>query len=242
MIAINPTTTVREVAIENESATRLFEKLGIDYCCGGSQPFAEACTTAGVAVAEVVYRLEQAEQANEARGQLTNWQTEPLTQLITHIHDTHHVFTREEMDRLEPLLAKVCSVYSATHPELLRIEALFQDLQRDLLMHMKKEEQVLFPYILGLEAAISQSYQRPVAPFGTVQNPIRMMMMEHDIAGDILRQMRELSVDYALPTEACTTYKTLYQALEGFEQDLHQHIHLENNILFPRAIEMESAA
>ena len=234
---IDATRTVREIAVEMPAATRLFEKLGIDYCCGGGRPLAEACTKAGLAIHQVIASLEQIGETKggEARG----WQLASLNDLITYINDTHHVFTREELDRLEPLLAKVCSVYGERRPELPRIQALFLDLKRELLAHMMKEEQVLFPYVRQLESAIEAGGARPRACFGTVQTPIRMMMFEHDAAGDVLRQMRELSDGFTPPADACVSYQTLYRALEDLEQDLHQHIHLENNILFPRTVGME---
>ena len=159
--------------------------------------------------------------------------------MITHINDTHHVFTREELDRIEPLLAKVSRVYGERRPELPRLEAIFLELKRELLLHLVKEEQVLFPYVRQLEVAGDNKGARPASCFGTVQNPVRMMVMEHDAAGDMLKQLRELSNDFTPPADACVSYQTLYHALEGLEQDLHQHIHLENNILFPRASELE---
>ena len=236
-MTINATKTVRELAVELPAATRLFEKLGIDYCCGGATPLSDACVRAGLRLDDVVTSLERLGEAKESPT--TDWQTARLNDLITHIGTTHHVFTREELDRIEPLLAKVCSVYGERRAELLRIQNLFQDLKRELLPHMMKEDQVLFPYIGELEAALDNGTAKPYAFFGTVRNPVRMMMTEHDAAGDVLRHIRELSDDFTPPADACVSYRTLYQALEGLEQDLHQHIHLENNILFPRAIEME---
>jgi regulator of cell morphogenesis and NO signaling len=159
-----------------------------------------------------------------------------LTQLITHIVDTHHVFTKSEMSRLRALVTKVIGAHGANHPELLTVGELFQRLCADLEPHMFKEEQVLFPYIIRMEKAETVL----LAPFGTVKNPIRMMMMEHDTAGDILRKLRAVTSDYRVPSDGCISYQTLYQALQGLEKDLHQHIHLENNVLFPKAVELES--
>ncbi|MFL6213076.1 MAG: iron-sulfur cluster repair di-iron protein [Blastocatellia bacterium] len=231
------TKTVREIAVEMPAATRLFEKLGIDYCCGGGRPLTEACASAGLEIDKVVASLEQIGAATQADAR--DWRTASLNDLITHINDTHHVFTREELGRIEPLLAKVSRVYGERRPELPRIEAIFLELKRELLPHLMKEEQVLFPYVRQLELAVAGVTTRPASCFGTVQNPVRLMMMEHDAAGDMLRQLRELSNDFTPPADACVSYQTLYRALEELEQDLHQHIHLENNILFPRAIEVE---
>ena len=164
-----------------------------------------------------------------------------LTELITYILDKHHVYTKQEMTRLEPLISQVIGAHGANHPELNSIGELFQQLCTDLTPHMFKEEQVLFPYIVEMEKARTQKRTAPLPPFGTVKNPIRMMMMEHDTAGDILRKLRALSSDYTVPADGCSSYQTLYQSLEAFEKDLHQHIHLENNLLFPRAIELEGS-
>ena len=236
---LNDTKTVREIAIEMPGATRVFERMGIDYCCGGARPLAEACRTAGITVAELHRSLEQFEAASQPPAGLKDWQVENLTSLITYIKDKHHIFTREELDGLEPLLEKVCSVYGEKRPELFEIQALFRELKRELLLHMMKEENVLFPYITQMETAISDLLPAPVPMFGTVQNPVRMMMTEHDGAGEVLRRIRRLSNDFNPPADACVSYQTLYRRLDEFEQDLHQHIHLENNILFPRAVEME---
>jgi regulator of cell morphogenesis and NO signaling len=235
----NATKTVREIAIESPGATRVFEKMGIDYCCGGAKPIAEACLAAGVTVEEVARSLEQAEATAQASTESKDWQAESLASLIKYIYDKHHIFTREELNRIEPLLTKVCSVYGESRPELLQIQALFMELKRELLLHMMKEENILFPYITEMEEAVSTGLSAPAPVFGTVRNPVRMMMVEHDGAGDMLRRIRRLSNDFNAPANACVSYRTLYGALEGLEQDLHQHIHLENNILFPGAINME---
>jgi regulator of cell morphogenesis and NO signaling len=230
--------TVRDLAVENPAATRVFEKFGIDYCCGGGKSLREACQAANVAPDKLLESLRAAVQTRSTNGN-KDWNSESLSDLIDHIVDTHHAYTREELDRLEPLLAKVCSVHGQRHPELLRIQQLFGGLSQELTMHMMKEEQVLFPYINRMEEAVLE--RRPIMPsmFGTVQNPVQMMMHEHDSAGQALHEMRELSAGYTAPQDACVSFQTLYRALDEFERDLHQHIHLENNILFPRAVEME---
>jgi regulator of cell morphogenesis and NO signaling len=231
--------TVREIATEIPGATRIFEKMGIDYCCGGAKPITEACQAAGVTVEALMRSFDQVEASSQASAEVKDWQAESLTLLIAHIQNKHHVFTREEMDGIEPLLAKVCTVYGENRPALLHVQALFGELRRELLLHMVKEESILFPYITQMEEAISTGLSVPAPMFGTVRNPVRMMMTEHDGAGDVLRRIRRLSDDFNPPADACVSYQTLYRRLEELEQDLHQHIHLENNILFPRAIAME---
>ena len=231
--------TVRELAIEIPNATRVFEKMGIDYCCGGQRSLEDACAIAGVSLEDVELELNAAfpTQAEEP-----NFLTETLEGLIYHIVSKHHSFTRLEIARLNALLEKVCAAHAENHPELLRISVLFQVLGADLDTHMAKEERVLFPYVIRMEASAKQNVPLFRPPFGTVANPVRMMMLEHDRAGALLKEIRALSADYVPPTDACFSYLTLYSALETLEKDLHQHIHLENNILFPRAVEMEPVA
>jgi len=231
--------TVREVALNNPEATRVFEKLGIDYCCGGNKSLEQACGEANLQVPQVLEALKSAATANDGRGQAKAWLTGPLADVIAHINNTHHKYTREEIARLRPLFDKVCNVHGDKHPELRQVRHEFHALAQELSTHMMKEEMVLFPYIERMEEAVVSGEPVLPAPFGTVNNPVAMMMHEHDSAGNLLRRMRELSSGYQTPANACVSYKTLYSALAEFEQDLHQHIHLENNVLFPRAIEME---
>ncbi|MGB8011990.1 MAG: iron-sulfur cluster repair di-iron protein [Terriglobales bacterium] len=233
--------TVRDLALENPSATRVFEKLGIDYCCGGNQSLAEACRVANLNLDHVLDSLRTAEQSNHAPRNHQNWQAEPLADLIVHIKNTHHKYTREEIVRLAPLFDKVCSVHGKNHPELLRIRETFHGLAQELTNHLMKEEMVLFPYVVRMEEAAIEKQPVVPAPFGTVQHPVSMMEHEHDSAGHALRAMRDASQGYSAPADACVSYQTLYHALAEFEADLHQHIHLENNILFPRAIALEKS-
>jgi regulator of cell morphogenesis and NO signaling len=231
--------TLRELAVEMPATTRVFEKLGIDYCCGGNRTLEQACRAANVRFDQVLDSLALADEAAQTARTDRDWQIEPLSDLITHIQDTHHKYVREEIARLGPLFDRVCSVHGENHPELVRMRATFGGLAQELTMHMMKEEMVLFPYIERLEEAAIEKVPALPAPFGSVQNPVAMMMHEHDDAGKALRDMRQASNGYTAPPEACVSYQTLYKALAEFEADLHQHIHLENNILFPRAVKME---
>lgn len=228
--------TVRDVATAMPQSTRIFEKLKIDYCCGGNTPLIEACTKAGVQIEDVERMLAESEAKSDRE---IDFQTASMSTLVNYIVDKHHVFTKDEMARLEPLFAKVVSVHGENHPELRQAQELFARLCADLSPHMLKEERILFPHIQNLERAVVHKQSAPFAPFGTVNNPIRMMMMEHDVAGEILRELRQTTNDYVAPSDACISFHTLYGVLESLEQDLHQHIHLENNILFPRAVELE---
>ena len=229
--------TVAQIAIENPNAAREFEKLGIDYCCGGKQTLDEACAAAHVSVDEVLSRLEKASSGPAASA---NFESVPLTELIAHIGSTHHVFIRQESPRIQELANKVAAKHAANHPELRQVQEIFVALAEELSVHLMKEEQILFPYVTQLEEAKLAGEPAPPAMFGTVANPIRMMEREHDGAGDALRALRSVTKNYALPEDACTSYQMLYQALQGFEADLHQHIHLENNLLFPRSLALEA--
>ena len=240
-MTLNSAMTVRDLALELSQAKRVLERVNIDYCCGGERLLGEACASAGVELSTLETMLDDAAAEEFSGDDFIDFQNLTLSELITHILDKHHVFTRQEMARLGTLTNKVISAHGANHPELHRIGELFQQLCADLEPHMLKEEKVLFPYIIAMESAALQDGPAPSAPFGTVKNPVRMMMSEHETVGDLLRELRKLSSDYTVPADGCISYQTLYQALAAFEKDLHQHIHLENNILFPKAVAMEEA-
>jgi regulator of cell morphogenesis and NO signaling len=233
--------TVRELALENPGAARVFESLGIDYCCGGKQTLEQACHTASVPVEKVTAALEAAKHSGNPNSNQTDWQKEPLADLIAHIKNTHHKYTTQEIARLGPLFDKVCSVHGKNHPELFQLRETFQGLAQELTTHLMKEEMVLFPYVERMEESVLQHEPILPPPFGTVQNPVSMMEHEHDSAGNALRTLRAGTNGYTPPADGCVTFQTLYKTLAEFEANLHQHIHLENNILFPRAIALEQA-
>lgn len=238
-MSVSTARTVRELALEIPEATRIFEKVGIDYCCGGNKSLDEACTAANLSVDDVLDALEMAKDAARTKQTGRNWQAELLADLVAYINATHHKYTREEIARLGPLFDKVVSAHGKNHPELQHARAAFRGLAQELTTHMMKEEAVLFPYMVRLEEAVIQSEPVLPPPFGTVQNPVAMMIHEHDSAGDALRAIHDATAGYNPPGDACVSYQALYKALADFEKDLHLHIHLENNILFPRAVEME---
>jgi len=233
------TITVREIALQTPDAMRVFEKLGIDYCCGGHRPLTEAAADANLTVNEVMRAIEHAKQDTAARIVTVDWRKESLTALVDHINATHHIFVKNEFPRIQALATKVATKHGPNHPELGQIKDVFDNLADELSSHLNKEEQILFPYVIAIEQSRTTGAPLPHSCFGTVQNPIRMMFLEHDSAGEALKQLRQLTSNYTAPAEGCVSYKTLYQALADFEADLHQHIHKENNILFPRAIALE---
>ena len=229
------TKTIREIALETPATTRVFEEFKIDYCCGGRKLLADACREAGIDFELVSQKVENVLGEN---GADLDYPERP-SELIDHIIAKHHLFTVQEIERLTPLMEKVCSRHGENHPELLKLQTIFLALADSLIPHMRKEEMVLFPYIQGLEGSILNN--RPVTPphFGTVGNPIRMMMADHEEDGERLRVMREIAGDYVLPEGACPSFTALYAGLEDLEKDLHRHIHLENNVLFPAAVSLE---
>lgn len=231
------TKTVGEIAAETPGAMRQFEKFGIDYCCGGGRTLADACSAAHVELATVVFALER--DATAPKSKQVDWRQESLVDLIAHIKSTHHVFVQTECPRIYALAEKVNGKHGGNHPELETVQETFSALAAELAVHLMKEEQILFPYVELMEESVIAGEPAPPSMFGTVQNPIRMMEHEHDSAGAALQTLRTATNDYRVPEGGCMSYRALYEALIGFEADLHQHIHLENNILFPRAAAME---
>jgi regulator of cell morphogenesis and NO signaling len=228
MSQIDLSSSVGVIVTQHPELSRVFEDLQIDYCCHGGISLNDACQQRQLDPQKVVEKLEtHGVAAKENR----DWSTASLTDLCDHIEATHHAFLRQELPRLEKMIEKVADAHADRHPELRSVGVAFQALQAELMPHMMKEEQILFPAIRQLEAAT-----QPVSlPFGTVQNPIRMMEHEHDIAGTVLSQLHDLTGGYQIPKDACNTYRAMIDGLENLALDLHEHIHKENNILFPRS-------
>jgi regulator of cell morphogenesis and NO signaling len=232
------TLTVREIALAAPATTRIFEEFHIDYCCGGRKSLAEACTTAGVDAAIVQKRVDDVVGKPDGNARFEPEKASP-SDLIGYILATHHVFTLEETTRLTALMEKVVLKHGDTHPELLELQETYVHLVESLIPHLQKEENVLFPYIQQMDAAVRHGAAPPLPHFGTVENPVRMMMRDHEGDGLRLARMRALSSHYMPPGGACPSFIALYAGLEDLERDLHRHIHLENNVLFPAAIELE---
>jgi regulator of cell morphogenesis and NO signaling len=225
-------TTVGEMVAADFRSARVFEQFGIDFCCGGRRSIAEACESAAVdplAIACVLAELPPV----TADDDVTQW---PVDRLIDRILTTHHAYIRSSLPTITRYLTKLVEVHGTRHPELARVATAFDRMGRDLLQHMMKEERVLFPYIRMLAA--SRNAPGP-SPFGTIENPIRMMEREHREAGEEMRLIRELTDGYAPPADGCTTYRVCLEELAAFERDLHRHVHLENNVLFPKSIDLE---
>lgn len=224
--------TVGQLVADLPARARVFENHGIDYCCGGRRPLAEACKQKGLDPAIIVRDLEALETpATPAK----NWTTTSLTELAGHIEQTHHAYLRQELPRLDFLTHKVASVHGGNHPSMARVREIFVHFKAELESHMAKEEQILFPICRQLDSA-QQSFPMHC---GSVRNPIRVMIAEHDDAGEALEQFRALTNNYTPPADACNTFRALVDSLRQLEADMHQHVHKENNILFPRAVEAE---
>lgn len=235
MIERSISTTVGDIVAGDFRTAGVFERFGIDFCCGGRRSLADACRTATVDPAALLRALDAVTAIDDRRDDVMAW---PPARLVAHIVDIHHGYVRTALPMIARFLAKLIEVHGARHPELAEVRIAFARLARDLEQHMIKEEQVLFPYICEL-AARDESCERRPSPFGTVENPILMMEREHRAAAEDLRTIRELTDNYTPPADGCTTYAVCLAELARFEADLHRHVHLENNVLFPAAMALE---
>lgn len=226
--------TVADILLENPKAAGVFKKFHIDYCCKGKTLFEEACAEAGLDPEALQEQIDKAGENPAFNMRAQEWGLDFLADYIVH---NHHQYVRDTTPDLLALSEKVARVHGNRHPELLEINATIYAIADELLQHMVKEEQILFPAIKKLYKKESLSG----FPFDTIQSPINMMEMEHANAGDGFERIRELSDNFTVPQDACTSYRLLFDMMQAYEDDLHQHVHLENNILFPKAIDIEAA-
>lgn len=224
-----------QIVSEDYRAAAVFKDFGIDFCCNGNRSIEEACNQANINCDKVLGSLNAALQ-ERSKGAI-DYASWPLDLLADYIEKNHHRYVRKKIEEITPYLNKIMKVHGDRHPELLTIQELFTESASDLTSHMYKEEQVLFPYIRSL---VEQGEAVNKPHFGTVKNPISMMHHEHNIEGERFRKIAQLSNQYTPPVDACGTYKVTFALLKEFEEDLHLHIHLENNILFPAAIALEA--
>lgn len=230
------TKTVADLVTENIKTAHVFKKYGIDFCCGGGVSIRKACEKANVNYDDLTRDLLNTESSTERATNYNSWELDFLTD---HIINVHHTYVEENIPMLLQYAAKVAKVHGQYYTELLEIHQLVTEVAGELSSHMKKEELILFPFIKRLVNAQKNNEELPQAHFGTVDNPIKMMEAEHEDAGELLRRISQLSNNYTPPEGACNTYRAFYAKLDEFEQDLHQHVHLENNILFPKALKLE---
>lgn len=232
--------TIRDIVVEDFRAAAVFQRYGLDFCCGGARSVLDACREKGIDAAAVLADIQAAcSAAGSGAPGFASWD---VPALIDHIVGTHHAYVRQAIPLVGAHTEKVAAVHGERHPEVTEIARLFAGVADEMLAHMFKEERILFPYIRSLDLSVKQGRGAPPSPFGTVGNPIRMMEAEHESAGNAMARIRELSGGYQPAADACTTYRVSFEELKAFEEDLHAHVHLENNILFPRAIELEKGA
>lgn len=228
--------TVANVVTENIKAAHVFKKYGIDFCCGGGVSIKRACEKANVNLDELTDELLRLDNQADRASDYNSWKLDFLTD---HIINVHHHYVEENSPLLLQYAKRVNHVHGGFYKELNEIEALVIEVVQEMASHQKKEELILFPYIKRLVKAAEENGALPESHFGSVDNPIKMMEEEHDEAGEIMRKIAALSNNFTPPQGACNTYKAFFAKLEEFEQDLHHHIHLENNILFPKATKLE---
>ncbi|WP_147678267.1 iron-sulfur cluster repair di-iron protein [Algibacter pacificus] len=228
---------IGQFVAEDFRTAAVFSKYKIDFCCNGNRSIEEACQKKGIDRNRLLDELEAV--LNTSTGQSIDYKSWPLDLLAEYIEKTHHRYVEEKIPVLRQFLDKLCRVHGEHHPELFKINELFTASAGELSAHLKKEELILFPFIKKMVKATLENGAVQAPHFGTVENPIAMMMEEHDTEGERFRQIAELTDNYTPPADACNTYRVTYAMLDEFEKDLHLHIHLENNILFPKAVKLE---
>lgn len=237
---IQQNNTIGELVAQDYRTASVFQAHGIDFCCRGNRSITEVCEKNNVSADQLIQELEAVVSHQAiANADYQNW---PLDVLADHIEKTHHRYIEDKTPAIKQYLDKLCKVHGDRHPELFEITAIFNESAGDLAAHMKKEELILFPFIRKMADAVRHGKTVGKAHFGSVENPVAMMREEHDAEGERFRTIARLSDNYTPPEDACATYKVTFAMLAEFENDLHLHIHLENNILFPKAIEMQQTA
>ena len=233
----NHNTTIGEIVAHDFRTAAVFSKHGIDFCCKGQRSIAEVCEKNNLNPTSLSQELEDV--MNNKGGESIDYKSWPLDLLADYVEKKHHRYVVEKTPTIIQFLEKLCKVHGAAHPELFEITELFKGSAEDLGAHMIKEETILFPFIRLMAEAKSQNRDIATPHFGTVENPVEMMKHEHEVEGDRFRKIVQLSNNYTPPADACNTYKVTFAMLDEFEKDLHTHIHIENNIMFPRAIALE---
>jgi regulator of cell morphogenesis and NO signaling len=230
--------TIAEIVSENFKTAEVFKRNGIDFCCGGKKPVKQVCEEKGLDENKLIEELQSTIASNNVKPEedFAHWN---LDTLIDHIVNTHHKYVLDNLELIKEFADKVARVHGEHSPETIKIAELWRTLSDELFFHLRKEEQILFPYVHQMLEVEEENKHLGVPGFQTVQNPIRAMEFEHDNAGDIIKEIQHLSNNFTPPEWACNTYKVLYFKLQEFQNDLFKHIHLENNILFPKAIALE---
>ncbi|MDZ4795955.1 MAG: iron-sulfur cluster repair di-iron protein [Bacteroidota bacterium] len=230
------TKSLAQIVSNNHRAAKVFEKYHLDFCCKGKRSLQEACTEKELKIEEVITELQRTEQVNSSSSDV-DYNRLSLAQLSEYIVLIHHSFVKKESPAILGYLQKVASKHGDLHPEMIKVLQLFTTLKEDMEQHMQKEELVLFPRIKEVEKIMTEG-KEIIINYSYLFSPIDMMEQEHDHAGSMLAEIRQLTNNFTPPADACTTYRLSYTSLEAFELDLHRHVHLENNILFPRALKL----
>lgn len=229
--------TVGNIVADDFRTAGVFKKYGLDFCCGGDRKLTEACEKKGVNVEEVMEDLQNITVSANDTQNYSNWSPEFL---VDYIINNHHHYVRTKLPEIKTYAKKVAKVHGKTYPELNEMLELFLELKDEMLSHLQKEETILFPYIKKLRKA--QSNGKSISPelqFSSAEKAVAMMEDEHEEAGGLMARLEELSNGFTPPEDACTTFRIYFQNLEAFQNDLHKHVHLENNILFPKALMLE---
>ncbi len=232
--------TIGQFVASNYKTAAIFKKHKIDYCCNGNRTIDQACKQQNLDTAIIENEINNILAESSKQEETINFKFWPLDLLTDYVEKKHHRYVREQVPVLNQYLEKLCKVHGKLHPELFEVATLFAECGEELTAHMKKEEMMLFPCVRNLVEADTNKSNLKGFPFGTVQNPIGMMMHEHDAEGNRFRKISELTNNYIAPDDACNTYKVAYALLKEFEEDLHLHIHLENNIIFPKSVTLET--
>jgi regulator of cell morphogenesis and NO signaling len=228
--------TIGEIVAADFRTAAVFEKHGIDFCCGGTVPLAAICTRNGLDPAAITEELEAAKNRPSDRSQ--NYSSWALPFLADYIVNTHHVYLKENDDQIAAYARKIAGVHGAHHPEVIRIAEIFNKIAADMTDHLKEEEEVFFPALKRVDAARIAGNTPDAGDRETIRTSLLRLHREHEEIGDAVHTIRDLSGGYAIPGDACNTFSVTYQKLKEFEDDLHKHVHLENNILFPKAVEL----
>jgi len=230
--------TVAELVTEDYRTADVFKKNGIDFCCGGKVSVKEICLKKKVSYDEIVKQIENITKEHNAAVNYNDWSVDFLADYIV---EKHHGYVKNNIPLIMQYAEKVARVHGESSPETIEVRTLFEVIAQELSAHMQKEELILFPHIKKLGKAQKGEITYSAPPFGTIKNPIDMMELEHEQVGDFGKKIRLITNNYSPPEYACNTFRVLYAKLKEFEDDLHEHIHLENNILFPKALALEEA-
>lgn len=230
------TMTLGEIVSKNYRTAEVFDRFNLDFCCNGNRKLSDACRQAGIDLTVVTEALNTLQNNTEDNVNFNDW---PLDALVDHIQNRHHAYVEEKTPVIRQYLERICNVHGNRHPELLRIREIFNEIGGELAVHLKKEELMVFPYIKKMVKAKGEGAEVKPPVFGTINSPVKHLMADHADEGEKMETIGRLSNKFEAPDDACNTYRVAYQLLSEFRTDLHRHIHLENNILFPKAIALE---